>query len=103
MPEYRVKISGNSDHNALYNLSSNPTDKVTEFDSNFIWPALVLCTIGLFDTILWAEIKLKNYVEGIVLIYVLIFVNKGYRNKNFLCLSFGNRKSNLIKKIHILE
>ncbi len=33
MSDHRVKISVKSDHHALQNLSSNPTDKVTEFDS----------------------------------------------------------------------
>jgi hypothetical protein len=32
--DHRVKISVKSDHHALQNLSSNPTDKVTEFDSS---------------------------------------------------------------------
>jgi hypothetical protein len=34
--DHRVKISVKSDHQALQNLSSNPTDKVTEFDNNLI-------------------------------------------------------------------
>jgi hypothetical protein len=33
--DHRVKISVKSDHHALQNLRSNPTDKVTEFDSNY--------------------------------------------------------------------
>jgi hypothetical protein len=35
VPDYQVKISAKSDHHALHNLSSNPTDKVTEFDNNY--------------------------------------------------------------------
>jgi hypothetical protein len=34
VPEYRVKISGNPDHHALQNLSSNPTATFSEFYNN---------------------------------------------------------------------
>ncbi len=37
MSDHRVKISVKSDHHAHHNLSSNPTDKVAEFDSNLIF------------------------------------------------------------------
>ncbi len=33
MSDYGVKISVKSDNHALHNLSSNPTDKVSEFDN----------------------------------------------------------------------
>ncbi len=33
MSDYCVKISVKSDNHALHNLSSNPTDKVSEFDN----------------------------------------------------------------------
>jgi hypothetical protein len=33
MSDYYVKISVKSDNHALHNLSSNPTDKVSEFDN----------------------------------------------------------------------
>ncbi len=36
MSDHRVKNSLKSDHHALQNLSSNPTDKVTEFDSKLL-------------------------------------------------------------------
>jgi hypothetical protein len=34
MSDYCVKISVKSDNHALHNFSSNPTDKVSEFDNN---------------------------------------------------------------------
>ncbi len=34
MSDYCVKISVKSDNHALHNLSSNPTDKVSEFDNS---------------------------------------------------------------------
>jgi hypothetical protein len=36
MSDHRVKISVELDHHALQNLSSNLTDKVTEFDSRLL-------------------------------------------------------------------
>jgi hypothetical protein len=36
MSDYCVKISVKSDNHALHNLSSNPTDKVSEFDNKHI-------------------------------------------------------------------
>jgi hypothetical protein len=44
--DHRVKISVKSDHHALPNLSSNPTDKVTEFDSNL---ECKICPISLLN------------------------------------------------------
>ncbi len=34
MPDYQVKISGNSDHHALQNLSSNTDANFTRTDNN---------------------------------------------------------------------
>jgi hypothetical protein len=36
VPDYRVKISEKSDHNALQNLSSNPTANFSEFYNNYV-------------------------------------------------------------------
>ncbi len=38
MSDYCVKISVKSDNHALHNLSSNPTDKVSEFDNKMFGP-----------------------------------------------------------------
>jgi hypothetical protein len=42
MSDYRVKISVKSDNHALHNLSSNPTDKVSEFDNKYVVKVYIL-------------------------------------------------------------
>ncbi len=37
MSDYCVKISVKPDNHALQNLSSNPTDKVSEFDNKWVY------------------------------------------------------------------
>ncbi len=68
MSDYCVKISVKSDYHALHNLSSNPTDKVSEFDNRDlakIWPRAdmgsPIFTYVLSLEVIWFVTLFKNF------------------------------------------
>jgi hypothetical protein len=68
VPDYCVKISEKSDHNALQNLSSNPTANFSEFYNNISLILLELLDLHQFNN----EILRRTFFWG------FSFAEKGF-------------------------
>jgi hypothetical protein len=66
MSDYCVKISVKSDNHALHNLSSNPTDKVSEFDNNQIGVFLIMQCLNFQNFVWYSGVQRINDVFHIV-------------------------------------